>query len=339
MRAKSTDGVPSAGKRLARRSLVRATHPERKVMSIRHLVPALVAAAVALPLGAADSIPPNPALHTGAGGGQTASGESTTVHSWEMPAITVQGQRSDLKEQELIGSYGQPRWTARRRFTETRAYVVPEGQIEFEYWLTVKDRARNDKDGATKVTQQYELEIGLPYRFQIDLYQAWEKEYEKNNDNESNQLAETKFEVRWALADWDEILFNPTLYAEWANVNGGPDVAEFKLLLADDLASHWIWAFNAVYEFEVGGDLARNYEVTGGVAYAIKDSVFSLGLEAKAAWENTKADRGDFENEILLGPSIQYRPLPQMHIDLAVMAGLTQESPVTKTVMIGGWEF
>lgn len=308
-------------------------------MPFRHcLTPTILLVAASCALAAADSIPPNPALHAG-NNNQTPSGENRGTHSWEMTAITVQGERPDLKEQELIGSYGQPRWTARRRFTETRAYVVPEGQIEFEYWLTVKDHARNDKDGATKVTQQYEIEIGLPYRFQLDLYQAWEKEYEKNNDNEENKLAETKFEVRYALADWDVIWGNPTLYAEWANVNGGPDVAEFKLLLADDLMSHWIWAFNAVYEFEVGGDLARNYEVTGGVAYCIKDSVFSLGLEAKAAWEDTKQDRGNYENEIIVGPSIQARPLPQMHIDLAVMAGVTQESPVTKTVMIAGWEF
>ena len=309
-------------------------------MQFRQFI-ALAAAAASFPLSAADSVPPNPAQHVG--DGKNASGESTSaVHSWEMPAITVQGQRSDLREQDLIGSYGQPRWSARRRFTETRAYVVPEGQIEFEYWLTVKDHARNAEgaDKTTKVTQQYELEIGLPYRFQLDLYQAWEKKYgQADVNNETNELAETKFEVRWALADWDEILFNPTLYAEWANVNGGADVAEFKLLLADDLASRWIWAVNAVYEFEVGGDLMRNMEITGGIAYAIKDSVFSLGLEVKAGWENTKADRNDYTNEVIIGPSIQYRPLPQMHIDLAVMAGLTEESPVSKTVMIAGWEF
>src|SRR5690348_10022388 len=123
--------------------------------TLRSLSP-LLAIVTALPLTAADSVPPNPALNAG-NSNQTPSGESRGVHSWEMPALTVQGARPDLKEQELICSYGQPRWTARRRFTETRAYVVPEGQIEFEYWLTVKDHARNDDDGATKVTQQYEL--------------------------------------------------------------------------------------------------------------------------------------------------------------------------------------
>jgi hypothetical protein len=305
--------------------------------TLRSLSPLLVAVAL-LPLGAADTVPPNPALHAGPAD-QTASGESTNTHSWEMPALTVQGQRPELREQELIGSYGQPRWTARRRFTETRAYVVPEGQIEFEYWLTIEDHARGDSKGDRTVKQQYEVEMGLPYRFQIDLYQTYEKSYPQEGADGPNELSETKFEVRWALADWDVIWGNPTLYGEWATVSGDADVAEFKLLLADDLAPRWIWAFNAVYEFAVGGDLFRNYEVTGGLAYELVDSKFSLGLEAKAAWEDTKEDRGNYENEIIVGPSIQYRPQPQMHIDLAVMAGLTDESPVTKTVMIAGWEF
>jgi len=183
--------------------------------------------------------------------------------------------------------------------------------------------------------QQYEIGIGLPNRFQLDLYQA----YEKEGGEGANALAETKAEVRWALADWGKIWANPTLYAEWAIVSGGPDVAEFKLLLADDLAPRWVWAANLVYETEVGGDKTHTYEITGGIGRTMVDEVFSLGLQAKVAWEDTEADRGDFENEILVGPSIQYRPLPQMRIDLAFMAGLTDDSPRSKTVAIAGWEF
>ncbi len=305
-------------------------------MPFPRLVPVLATIATMaalLPLGAADTVPPNPAMHAGAGTTPVADGQTT--HSWELPALTVRGERWGLREQDLVGSYEQPRWSTRRRFTETRAYVIPEGQFEFEYWLTIKDHARGDKDGDHTVQQQYEVEMGLPYRFQIDLYQS----YEKEGTDGPNALSETKFEVRWALANWGVIWGNPTLYAEWAAVNNDADVAEFKLLLADDLAPAWIWAVNAVYEARVGGDLFHNYELTGALAYAVIDSKFSVGVETKFAWEDTKDDRGNFANEILLGPSIQYRPVPQMHIDLAVMPGLTDESPVTKTVMIAGWEF
>jgi len=50
--------------------------------------------------------------------------------------VTVEGERvPELFEEQRIGSYQQPRWTATRRFPTTRVYVVPEGKVEFEYWL------------------------------------------------------------------------------------------------------------------------------------------------------------------------------------------------------------
>lgn len=266
----------------------------------------------------------------------TPSGETRTTHSWEMPAITVSGRaNSGLREEDRIGSYEQPRWTARRLWGETRSYVVPEGQIEFEYWLIVQERKRGDKDGEGKIKHQYEVEMGLPYRFQIDLYQTWEKE----GDRGPMDLSETKFEVRWALANWGVIPANPTLYVEWANVNGGYDVIEGKLLLCDELTSRWHWGTNFVWEEETGGAKERALEMTNALSYTLVDQRFSLGAEAKWAFIDVAADRGDYEKEFLLGPSAQYRPQPQMHINLAVLAGLTDESPVTKTTMVAGWEF
>src|SRR4051794_15727382 len=58
------------------------------------------------------------------------------LRTFELPAVTVVGEKpSDLREEDRVGSYGQPRWTATRRFLGTRVYVEPEGKIEFEYWL------------------------------------------------------------------------------------------------------------------------------------------------------------------------------------------------------------
>ena len=63
------------------------------------------------------------------------------VPTWRMPAINVYGEAPNVEE-ERIGDYLQPRWTAHRRFGETRVYVVPKGMIEFEYWLIPKDALR-----------------------------------------------------------------------------------------------------------------------------------------------------------------------------------------------------
>ncbi len=273
-------------------------------------------------------------------GGIGAIGDFGTAHSWVMPALSVEGKISDVREAQRIGSYGQPRWAARRLFTETRAYVIPDGQIQFEYWLSIKDHARNDPEGKAKISQLYEVEMGLPYRFQLDLYQKYVKE---GSDGEQ-KLDSTKFEVRWALADWGVIPLNPTTYLEWTQSNGDYDFIEGKLLFCDEINDKLRWAANAVWEEKTGGDRERSQELTGGISYGVIDSKLAVGAEAKFGFVNTidkggTDERTGYENEFLMGPSIQLRPAPQMHIDIAWLAGTTQDSPRSKMTLIAGWEF
>ena len=119
--------------------------------------------------------------------------ESEHVPSWKMPAIDVYG-KAPLEEEDRIGTYAQPRWTAHRRFGETRVYVIPKGMTEFEYW-SIPETA---KDGTTEWKNQYEMEFGLPGRFQLDLYAV----SHKVGNSESLKLDQEKVEVRWAFADW-----------------------------------------------------------------------------------------------------------------------------------------
>lgn len=267
----------------------------------------------------------------------TASQESgSSVHSWEMPALTVQGRAaSQLREEDRIGSYGQPRWTARRRWTEVRSYVIPEGQFEFEYWLIVKEPKHSSATRPVVVQQVYEAEIGLPYRFQLDLYQV----YEKAGSAGPNELAETKFELRYALADWGKIWANPTLYGEWVSANNDYDSAEFKLLLCDEISPRWHWAANFVWEQKLGGDRAIAREFKPAVSYSVLDEKLSIGAEAKFAWEDDATNRGHYQREILVGPGIQVRLLPQMHVDISYLLGVTEDSLASKTALIAGWEF
>ena len=39
-------------------------------------------------------------------------GDFGTAHSWVMPALSVEGKISEVREAQRIGSYGQPRWAA-----------------------------------------------------------------------------------------------------------------------------------------------------------------------------------------------------------------------------------
>jgi hypothetical protein len=286
--------------------------------------------ALAAGLAAEDVVTATPRMTGG-------SHETTTaVHSWEAEPIIVTPGGSTLREEDRIGSYGQPRWTARRRFTETRAYVRPEGQIEFEAWL-VHTAKRNGNPDQSK--QVYELEIGLPHRFQLDLYQVWEK---SGTSTSPNEMAENSAEIRYALADWGVIPTNPTLYVEYKLVNGDADVGEVKLLLADEITERWHWAANLVYEGQLGGEGVISREIIGAVSYTILDENLSVGAEAKFTWEDVEADRGNYEKDQFIGPNIQFRPLPQAHINVAYLVNTSSKSVsnnAARTTVIFGWEF
>src|SRR6185437_10143619 len=89
------------------------------------------------------------------------------LRSYELQPVMVYGEaQPELREEERVGTYGQPRWTAERRFPGTRIYVQPEGVVQAEFWL----RPTSPRHGPTEIRALAELEIGLPYRFQLDLY-------------------------------------------------------------------------------------------------------------------------------------------------------------------------
>ncbi len=253
--------------------------------------------------------------------------------SWKVAGetVTVVGQ-APLREEELIGSHQQPRWTARRRFGETRVYVIPEGDVEVEYWL-VPELQRHGEE--TEIEQQFELEMGLPRRFQVDLYAVTHKQ----GNTGSLALDQTKLEVRWALANWGRLWGNPALYLEWVAIDKAPDHLEGKLLLGDQIAPRLHWGANLVFEHEMGGEQTNTRELTAGLSYTVRDEKFSVGPELKLAWEDTKSHRGDYVREELLGPSFQIRPLPQAHMDIVLLAGLNHDAPRAKGIFILGWEF
>lgn len=257
---------------------------------------------------------------------------SGKLHTWEMPPITVEG-KAPLFEEDLIGDYAQPRWTAHRRFGETRVYVIPPGMVEFEYWV----RPTVGKDGEpSKFRSLYEVEFGLPGRFQLDLYAVGNK-----TGKEGTFAIDTQqVELRYALADWGKIWGNPTLYAEWKQVSGDFDVAEGKLLLGGHIISGWHWGSNLVWEQQVGGPKERSLEWTTGWSYSARDAKLAVGFETQLALvsELESGTRGDSSTEFLIGPSFQFRFLPQMHLDFAPLFGVSKAAPRAKIFVVFGWE-
>lgn len=311
--------------RPSRRSLPRAASIACAALAVALLTPRPMLAQVVNPAEAQKPPSQGPAT------GDELELPDRRLRTWEMPPTVVTARRgSALREEDRIGPYGQPRWTAHRRFPSTRIYVRPPGEIEFEHWTRVK----TPRNGPTTVETQYELEVGLPHRFQLDLYAVTDK---TGGAGELN-FSEQKFEIRYALADWGEIPANPTAYFEWVERDEEADKLELKLLLGDELTEGWHWGSNLVFEHEVSGALENELGLTMGVSRTIVDERFSVGAELKAAWIDEHGSRGDFTRELEIGPTIQYRPFRGMHVDFAPLVGIGSESRQSDVYLVLGWE-
>lgn len=312
-------------------------------MTPRTLHAALAAVTFLMPFHAFSSDRmPDPAAEAARREAAAAQGDDTSsstaerrgrLSTYEMEQVLVPGQRPPVYgEDELIGDYAQPRWTAQRLFPGTRVYVIPKGEIDIEQWY----RWKTPKDGGpTTLQSQTELEFGLPHRLQLDLYLLSERETGvAGSDHTGNSI-----ELRYAFADWGKLWGNPALYLEWVSMGGEPDVVEGKLLLGDSFAPGWHWGMNLSVEQATARSRSTERQITGAISHTVLDRRLQLGLETRVMWTDERGSRRDYEREVELGPSIQIRPLTQMHIDIAPLWGLTKDSKKTNTYVIFGWEF
>jgi hypothetical protein len=259
----------------------------------------------------------------------TATAAAQDAPTTSMPRVIVTSDSIPSLD-DLVGENRQPLWTAHRPFPTTRVYVLPPWQVEFEQWW----KGKFPRAGTPEHLFQSEIEIGLPDRFQLDLYENVENASGGGTRHAGNQV-----EARWAFAEWGRIPLNPTLYVEWKFNNSAPDAYEVKLLLGEQLAPRWQWGLNLFFEQETGGARATEWGFSQAVGYSPRESKFSVGLEMNFERTNERGSRGNPETEFLIGPSIQWRPGPRTHLDLVPLLGTTKDSPRVEAFLVFGVEF
>ena len=254
---------------------------------------------------------------------------------------TVVGERA-WDEQSTVGPYQQPKWTDRRRFPGVRLYVAPPGAATFEFWLEVKTPFGGD----SRVRTLYELAFGLGHHLQLDLYVRTQSEGTQPMFIESERV-----ELRWALADWGVLPGNPTLYLEWIRQTDGPNKAELKALFGGELSPRLFWGLNLFFERELWGfEQGHEYGFTAGLTYSLRDSKLSLGGEARVELVDTRTTRfTPLGIELLVGPSVSWRPVPAAHVLLVWYVGpeLSRDDGtapfraafVMQPTLVGGWRF
>jgi hypothetical protein len=249
-----------------------------------------------------------------------------------LPEVSITENQADgtLAEEARIGPNEQPEWTAQRRFGATRVYVLPPFQLELEQWW----EGKFPKHGKPYHLFQTEAGIGLPYRFQLDLYENLERTSSGTFRHQGNQV-----ELRWALAEWGRIPLNPTLYGEWKFNHDAADAYEVKLLLGEELAPRWHWGLNGIFEREIGGERETEIAVSQAIGYTVIDQTLNAGIEMKAERTSGPALNGKPEFEFLIGPSVQWRPWRNAHLDIVPLFGATHDSPRVEAFIIFGIGF
>ncbi len=240
-----------------------------------------------------------------------------------LPPVVVT-EPKPLLEETAVGPNAQPRWTTSGRLTpNTRAYVLPPWKVEFAQWW----KADWPRDGKARHRFQEEIEIGLPHRFQLDLYENWQR----GRDGEVRHTG-AQVELRYALADWGKIPLNPTLYAEWKFNEEEADAIELKLLLTEELAPRWHWGFNATWEQQVGDSRETEWAASQGVTYTLIDDKLSAGLEMVFEHASEKGSRSNPGVEFLIGPSVVWQICPRTRFSVVSLFGATDDSPEFMTI-------
>jgi len=266
-------------------------------------------------------------------------------------AIVVTGE-------EVPSAYGAPPGISRSRFSNTtQAYVLPPWAFFFGEIF----EGQGFRHGPPDYLFTQEIEMGLPYRFGV----AAESKFERFNGGGGAETV--SLEARWALADWNKIPLNPTLFAEYKfgvgtirheerppapgggeeeeEEEGGPpkvpDAYEVRLLLAQEFAERFEWAMNWFFEKENTGDRGREWGFSQAVMTPVllPNERLKVGLEMEYKNFTTKDTRGNPLNSFVIGPTVAWKPTASTRLDVSPLFGCTDDSPVADVWVVFSWLF
>src|SRR6266436_2541860 len=273
---------------------------------------------------------------------QTASQEEVVITAEEVPSVP--------------SAYGAPPTFSRSRFSNAvNAYVLPPWAFFFGELF----EGQGFRHGPPDYLFTQEIEMGLPYRFNV----AAEAQFERFNGG--GGARSVSLEARWALADWNKIPLNPTLFVEYKfgvgtirheevppPPGGGgeeeesgppkvPDPCEVRLLLAQEFFQRVEWAMNWFFEKENTGDRGREWGFSQAAMMPVllPNERLKVGIEMLYRNITTKDTRGDAVNSFGIGPTVAWKPTAQTRLDISPLFGCTHDSPVADVFVAFSWLF
>ena len=261
-------------------------------------------------------------------------------------AQTETSQPLVITGEEVPSAYGAPPSFSRNRFSNlVNSYVLPPGAV-YAGLIYQGDSLRFNRPDHM-LTQ--EIELGLPCRFGVAV--------ENSVENFRGRTQERTFsiEARYALADWNKIPLNPTIFVEYKfgighilhdegppeempkgeaeeflNENKPlPDAFEVRLLLAQDFGEHVEWALNGFFEQEVGGDRGREAGFAQSFMFPIilPRERLKVGAEMQFTSFTDVGIRNDPSYRVVIGPTIAWKPSKNTRLDISPLFGVTHDAP------------
>ncbi|HJY52731.1 MAG TPA: hypothetical protein VKD89_01810, partial [Candidatus Udaeobacter sp.] len=275
----------------------------------------------------------------------------------ERPVVVTAPGVPPSAYEEVPSAYGAPPEFSRSRFSNVvNAYVLPPWAFFFGELF----EGQGFRHGPPDYLFTQEIEMGLPWRLNVAAESKWER------FNGGGGAQTVSLEARWALADWNKIPLNPTIFAEYKfgvgtirheevppppggggeeEEEGGPpkvpDAYEFRLLLAQDFGEHVEWAMNWFFEKENTGDRGREWGFSQAIMTPIllPNERLKVGLEMEYKNTTVKDTRGDPLHSFTIGPTVAWKPSAHTRLDISPLFGCTAGAPVADVFVAFSWLF
>ena len=274
------------------------------------------------------------------------------VSTQQPVVVTAPGAPSAYEE--VPSAYGAPPEFSRSRFSNAvNAYVLPPWAFFFGELF----EGQGFRHGPPDYLFTQEVEMGLPWRLNV----AAEAQFERFNGG--GGARSVSLEARWALADWNKIPLNPTIFAEYKfgvgtirheevppPPGGGeeesgppkvPDAYEVRLLLAQDFFERVEWAMNWFFEKENTGDRGREWGFSQAAMMPVllPNERLKVGIEMEYRNLTVKDTRGDPLHSFTIGPTVAWKPTAQTRLDISPLFGCTAGAPVADVFVAFSWLF
>jgi hypothetical protein len=229
--------------------------------------------------------------------------------------------RVEVEAEPLPSAYGAPPDLSRGRIsTLTKSYVLPPFGFELET-IYEGDIFRG---GPPRHLFTQEVEVGWPLRFDVAI-QNEVRRFSGSTDDRSFSIT-----GRYALADWNKIALNPTVFGEYkAGFGAISDAVEFGLIMSRDFRHMIEWAMNWFVEQEVNGERSTNWGFAQSVEVPVllPEERLEVGLEMQYLQKEKSIAQVAQPRGLVIGPTLAWRPTKTARFDLSPLFGCTGDSP------------